>query len=194
MQGSELSVVCEGLLSKIFQPAQEQKRGCVVLVTSMHPRAGVTQITKAMADSLDQQGNRFAILLNARGAALEKKIVPLMRKSDEARGTAEADLPGESWQGLRTHLASYFEQLRHEYRYVLIDCPSLKDSHDAVTLAPLVDGVVLVVEANRTQKDQLLYAERIIEAAHGRLLGHILNRRSYVVPDWLHRRMEAFGI
>jgi Mrp family chromosome partitioning ATPase len=95
---------------------------------------------------------------------------------------------------LQTHLASYFDQLRREYRYVLIDCPSLKDSHDAVTLAPLVDGVVLVVEANRTQKDQLLYAERIIEAAHGRLLGHILNRRSYVVPEWLHRRMEAIGI
>ena len=59
MQGSELSVVCEGLLSKIFQPAQEQKRGFVVLVTSMHPRAGVTQITKAMADSLSRKGTNL---------------------------------------------------------------------------------------------------------------------------------------
>lgn len=197
MHGSELSVVCEGLLSKIFQPAQETQRGFVVLVTSMHPRAGVSQITRAMAESLDQHGSQFAILLNARGTDL-KKTVSNAAKKRQGTKDFEKRVPnhqlGDNWQSLQSHLASYFDQLRQEFRYVLIDCPSLKDSQDAITLAPLVDGVVLVVEANRTRKDQILYAERMIEAARGRLLGHILNRRSYVVPDWLHRRMEAVGI
>ncbi|HEY1463591.1 MAG TPA: hypothetical protein VGF44_09260 [Terriglobales bacterium] len=187
MHGSELSVVCEGLLSKIFQPAQETQRGFVVLVTSIHPRAGVSQITRAMAESLDQHGSQFAILLNAREADLKKSVPNAEKRSSN-------HLFAENWHGLQTHLVSYFDQLRRELRYVLIDCPSLKDSQDAITLAPLVDGVVLVVEADRTRKDQILYAERMIEAARGRLLGHILNRRSYVVPDWLHRRMEAVGI
>lgn len=190
MQKTELNVICEGLLSKIFQPAREHNRGLVVLVTSMHPRAGVTQITRAMAEALDEQGNQFAILLNARGTGMNK----IMVSAEESWQPAAADPHCDSWQSLQNHLASYFDQLRQEYRYVLIDCPSLKDSQDAVMLSPLVDGVVLIVEADHTQKNQLLYAERIIEAAHGRLLGHILNRRSYVVPDWLHRRMEAFGI
>jgi Mrp family chromosome partitioning ATPase len=197
MHGSELSVVCEGLLSKIFQPAQETQQGFVVLVTSMHPRAGVSQITRAMAESLDQHGSQFAILLNARGTDLKKSVSNAAKKraagKDPEKRASNHQLT-DNWQSLQSHLASYFDQLRQEFRYVLIDCPSLKDSHDAITLAPLVDGVVLVVEANRTRKDQILYAERAIEAGRGRLLGHILNRRSYVVPDWLHRRMEAVGI
>ena len=197
MHGSELSVVCEGLLSKIFQPAQETQQGFVVLVTSMHPRAGVSQITRAMAESLDQHGSQFAILLNARGTDLKKTVSNAAKKRQGAKDFEKRvhnHQLGDNWQSLQSHLASYFDQLRQEFRYVLIDCPSLKDSQDAITLAPLVDGVVLVVEANRTRKDQILYAERMIEAARGRLLGHILNRRSYVVPDWLHRRMEAVGI
>ena len=197
MHGSELSVVCEGLLSKIFQPAQETQQGFVVLVTSMHPRAGVSQITRAMAESLDQHGSQFAILLNARGTDLKKSVSNAAKKraagKDPEKRASNHQL-ADNWQSLQSHLASYFDQLRQEFRYVLIDCPSLKDSHDAITLAPLVDGVVLVVEANRTRKDQILYAERAIEAGRGRLLGHVLNRRSYVVPDWLHRRMEAVGI
>src|SRR5262249_35253480 len=156
---------------KIFQAESEHQRGLVVLVTSMHPRAGVTQITRAMAESLDQQGNQFSILLNARGRGRNHVVVSA---NESWRPTAE-DPHCDNWQSLQSHLASYFDQLRHEYRYVLIDCPSLKDSQDAVMLSPLVDGIVLVVEANRTQTDQLLYAERIIEAAQGRLLGHILN-------------------
>jgi hypothetical protein len=199
MQGTELNVVCEGLLSKIFQPDHENQRGIVVLLTSMHPGAGVSEITKAMAEALDPHGNEFAILLNARGTELEKTVSEAIRarpvQTSDEFGEDDASEPAcENWQSLQTRLASYFDQLRHEYRYVLIDCPSLKDSQDAVMLAPLVDGVVLVVEANRTQKNQLLYGERMIEAARGRLLGHVLNRRSYVVPEWLHRKLEAVGI
>jgi hypothetical protein len=152
-----------------------------------------------MAEALDPHGNEFAILLNARGTELKKTVSEAIRarpvQTSDEFGEDDASEPAcENWQSLHTSLASYFDQLRHEYRYVLIDCPSLKDSQDAVMLAPLVDGVVLVVEANRTQKNQLLYAERMIEAARGRLLGHVLNRRSYVVPDWLHRKLEAVGI
>jgi Mrp family chromosome partitioning ATPase len=75
-----------------------------------------------------------------------------------------------------------------------VDCPSLKEAQDAILLAPLVDGIVLVVEADRTHREQLLYVERSIELANGKIMGHVLNKRSYVVPDWLCRKMEAVGI
>jgi hypothetical protein len=50
------------------------------------------------------------------------------------------------------------------------------------------------VEADRTRKEQLLYAEKALESAKGKMLGHILNKRSYIVPDWLHHKMETLGI
>ena len=86
------------------------------------------------------------------------------------------------------------ERLRDKYQYVLVDCPSLKEAQDAVLLAPLVDGIVLVVEADRTRVEQLSDAEKTLMSAKGKILGHVLNKRAYVVPDWLCRRMEAAGI
>jgi Mrp family chromosome partitioning ATPase len=70
----------------------------------------------------------------------------------------------------------------------------MKEAQDVLRLAPLVDGIVLVIEANRTKREQMLYAERAIEAAKGKILGHVLNKRTYVVPDWLYWKMEAVGI
>jgi Mrp family chromosome partitioning ATPase len=201
VQGAELNVVCDGLLSRIFQrPSEENSRGFVVAITSTHPKAGVSHITNALASALDQGGDQFTMLLNGR----------YMSTGDDASGDSgrrsgrrastnlwqrhKPDGSFDNWHDMHSRLAIYLEKLRREYRYILIDCPSLREAEHAVILAPLVDGVVLVVEANRTQKDQFLYAERTIENAGGRILGHVLNKRSYVIPEWLHRRMEAVGI
>lgn len=42
-----------------------------------------------------------------------------------------------------------------EESYAVIDLPSLRSSSDAAAIAPLLDGVVVVVEAGRTTTDQL---------------------------------------
>jgi Mrp family chromosome partitioning ATPase len=75
------------------------------------------------------------------------------------------------------------------FDYTLIDCPSIKDSYEAAMLAPGVDGVVLVVEADRTKRDQIQRAQQTIEMANGNLLGLVLNKRRYVVPRWLYRKL-----
>ncbi len=54
-------------------------------------------------------------------------------------------------------------------------------------LAPEVDGVVLVVEADRTKRDQILRARRTIEMANGKLMALVLNKRRHVVPEWIYR-------
>jgi Mrp family chromosome partitioning ATPase len=77
---------------------------------------------------------------------------------------------------------------------VLIDCPSLKESNEVLGLAPLVDGVLLVIEANRTSKRQVAYLERAIESAGGKILGHLLNKRTYPVPAWVHNKLESWGL
>jgi Mrp family chromosome partitioning ATPase len=77
---------------------------------------------------------------------------------------------------------------------VLIDCPSLKESTDILGLAPLVDGVLMVIEANRTTKEQIVYLERTLERGGGRILGHLLNKRTYPIPEWVHRKLEKLGI
>jgi Mrp family chromosome partitioning ATPase len=188
--GTELSVVCEGVLSRIFRPRNEDGngRGLVVALTSAHPAAGVSYITKALATALDQHGHEITLLLNGR------HLGEVDRKPALAPQNLGPDPRRDNWYSYQSRLALYLADLRREYRYVLIDCPSVKESEHAVVLAPLVDGIVVVVEANRTRKDQLLYTERTLKSAGGRILGHVLNKRTYVIPEWFHRKMEAIGI
>jgi Mrp family chromosome partitioning ATPase len=199
MQRSELSVVCDALLARIFQRGHEDaSRGFIVAITSAHPQAGVSHISNALAMALNQGDDRSTMLLSSRylkpgdSAVVEGE----MPESAPPPDLWQWHKPGEprDWHGMHASLAVYLENLRRDYQYILIDCPSLREAEHAVILASLVDGVVLVVEANRTQKDQFLYAEQAIENAGGRILGHVLNKRTYVIPDWLHRRMESVGL
>jgi Mrp family chromosome partitioning ATPase len=172
MQEQELSVPCEGLLFRVFQqPKNNNYSGAsVVALTSPHPGAGVSQITSVLAEALRRDGDQSVISLSA----------------DELSC-------GEAGQSSQINLSNALEEIRHKYRYVLIDCGPLR-THNAIRLAPLVDGVILVLEANRTQTEQIRYAERTIESVNGRILGHVLNKRTYVIPNWFHRMMDAVGI
>ena len=71
--------------------------------------------------------------------------------------------------------------LRWNFDYVLIDCPSPAVSSEATTLAPLVDGVCVVVKAGQTRRGQIQRCQQMIETAGGNFLGFILNQRQYPV-------------
>jgi hypothetical protein len=171
MLATELSVLCEGLLLRVFHQPHEQESGFVVALFSPHPRAGVTQITNALADALSRDDDGSAKALCCR---------ELKR--------------GASWHSMQASLCASLNAIRQRYRYSLIDCGSLAESQEVVRLAPLVDGVIVVVEANRTQKEQIRYAERTIESVNGRILGHVLNKRTYPIPGWCHRMMVSVGL
>lgn len=185
---SKLGAVCEGLLYKIFpQPVNDNERGFVVAFASAHSGAGVTEVTRTLAKALCCGGGQLAVAMDYR-SLVQYELRPAGWDSEPA------DDEGRAWHTMHAVLGNALDGLRHQHRYVLIDCAPIGESQEAIRLAPLVDGIVLVVEANRTRKDQILYAERNIESANGRILGHVLNKRTYAVPDLFHRIMAAVGI
>jgi Mrp family chromosome partitioning ATPase len=199
MQLAHLRMICQGLLFRIVQQSRECKnRGFVVVLTSPTQGSGVSRITNALADALNKTGGQCAITLDCRNMDCDRYGYADPIDINQRRSTEnlwQTEMPnGDNWHGVQESLASALDKFRQKYRYILIDCPSLRETQDAVRLSPLADGIILIVEANRTQKEQLLYAEKTIEGAKGRILGHVLNKRTYVIPDWLSRRLEAIGI
>lgn len=81
------------------------------------------------------------------------------------------------------------DALRVSFDNILIDCRSLRASPDAAVLSSSVDGVVVVVEASRAKREEILNAQRTIERAGGKFLGFVLNKRRYPVPEWLYKRL-----
>jgi len=83
-------------------------------------------------------------------------------------------------------LKTALDQYRARFDWVVVDGPPITVYSDASILAPLVDGVVLVVEAERTRWEVVSQARRILEESGARILGAVLNRQRYHIPPALY--------
>lgn len=77
--------------------------------------------------------------------------------------------------------------MRDRFDYILMDSPSLDSSSEALTLGSMVDGVLLVVEAGKTRRQSARNAKEELEAAGGKVLGIVLNKRKYFIPKLLYK-------
>jgi len=80
-------------------------------------------------------------------------------------------------------------ELRKDFSYVLIDAPPLNTYADAVLLGKMADGLVMVLEAHSTRREAAKRAKDFLDAANVRVLGAVLNKRTFPVPEWMYRRI-----
>jgi succinoglycan biosynthesis transport protein ExoP len=86
-------------------------------------------------------------------------------------------------------LKNRFAELRKEFDYVLVDAPPLSRYGDAITLGQVTDGLVLVLEANATRREVAQMAADSLRAAHIRILGAVLNKRTFPIPTALYKKL-----
>jgi capsular exopolysaccharide synthesis family protein len=67
-------------------------------------------------------------------------------------------------------------EFRARYDLILVDLPPVGTAADALVVAPLVEGILLVLSAPETRKDEAAQAKRLIRAAKGKLVGCVLNK------------------
>ena len=87
------------------------------------------------------------------------------------------------------HLKIRFAELRKEFDYILVDVPPLNQYADAMAIGQIMDGLVLVVEADSTRKESALKALETLRAAQIEVLGAVLNKRSFPIPEFVYRRL-----
>jgi hypothetical protein len=201
--GNTKASVFHTLLYTVLQkPREKDQGGVVIALSSSNPGEGVTYVARALLHELSKcelaavAGVNVSFLRKLHEPTVEAIKNSISKQSGQRTGedgntnsssrslsVAQRRSPWEAnWQYRRDCI----ELLRSEFDYTIIDCPSLGESGDLLSIAPFVDGIVLVVEANRTRRDQPRQAEQRISAAGGNLLGYILNKRIYEVPRWLY--------
>jgi len=74
-------------------------------------------------------------------------------------------------------LRARMSELRASFDYILVDAPTAATGSVSAHLAALVDGVILIVEPSFTPRQAAREAKDNIEAAGGRVLGVVLQRR-----------------
>ena len=74
-----------------------------------------------------------------------------------------------------------------EFVHVVISAPPIGLYTDAASLGQTADGVVLVLEANSTRWQTARKAKKALEDANVRVLGTVLNNRTFPIPEKIYR-------
>ena len=82
-------------------------------------------------------------------------------------------------------MRSRLTELRTAFDYVLIDAAPLNNCNDAIILGGLSDGVVLMLKANSSRRETARKAVRELQSANVRVLGAVLNQRTFPIPEAL---------
>ena len=82
---------------------------------------------------------------------------------------------------------SFWRTLRDRFDLVLIDSPPLTISPDGLAIAGRVDGVILVLEAEKTRWQTAKNVKDSITRVGGQVLGLVLNKRRYYIPESIYK-------
>jgi capsular exopolysaccharide synthesis family protein len=86
-------------------------------------------------------------------------------------------------------IADLWKTLKERFDLILVDSPPATVSPDGVAISRVVDGVVLVVEAEKTRWPVAENAKETIEKNGGKILGVVFNKRRYHIPEFVYRRL-----
>jgi len=105
--------------------------------------------------------------------------------------------PAETLASARMH--KLLDEIAQGADLVLIDCPPVLPVADATILASMVDGVLLVVRADNTRRQEMKDTVENLRKAGGRLLGVVLNgvpsqSNHYYKYYGEEKRGEKFGL
>ncbi len=197
------------LIRNVFQSVNDEGKlqNRVVAFTSSCRGEGVSYVVNTVAKGLATQTQKRVLAVDASGLQDIRLPDPtqIVRHCSETQLDNLLTFPSEGAPnglvGLRTlsqagnwysdpeYRTACLKALRWNFDYIVVACQSLDVSSDATLLAPIIDGVSIVVQAGRTRRGQIQRARQIVENSGGNFLGFVLNQRRYSIPGWLYQRL-----
>lgn len=80
-------------------------------------------------------------------------------------------------------------ELRAEFDFVIIDAPPLTRYADAIALGRPADGIVLIVEAGATRRDETAEAVSNLRACKVNILAAVLNKGTSPLPEKISKHL-----
>lgn len=200
-------------LAHLLQPAGDQSSavGKLVGITSCAPGAGVSTVAANLAIAAAESGDRPVLLLDLSSTrpsladrfamfddlGLRDALAPGAHPSQCVKPSPIDNLsllavndPGDarelSIDGSRVN--ALLRSLEHDFGFIVVDLPTT-NSGLCVATAGMFDGILLVMEAERTNSEAALRAKQRLIHANARFLGIILNKHRRHIPAWLDTRL-----
>ena len=99
----------------------------------------------------------------------------------------EGNIPDSRHAGMNH--SEVWNRLRKDFSFILIDSPPIGVSDDVLPLSGLADGVVLVIEAEKTRSRVVSHLKNRVVQSGGMILGLVFNKQRYYIPEWIYKRL-----
>ncbi len=190
------------LVRAVVGPDEFASQSSVGLM-SIAPKAGTSSITAGLGTELATYTDKPILVAKAEELKMvkaddlarmsqflqrtrERKLLSFQYFHNDPKIMESARLYSQRGYSPQT-LRAAIKAMSLVFRHVLIDFPSLKEAPEYLLMTPLVEGIILVAEAGKTTKEQISWSTRSIEAAGGKVMGVVLNKRRYPVPEFIHK-------
>ncbi len=156
------------------------------------------QERRTIAVDCDLRKSKIPALLGSQGdigmadllrgtATLKDVIQPTCRRNLSVIGAGRAQQ--DTIAGLigQPEVEDVVREIRQRYDYVLIDTPPINAVSDAGMLGRVVGQAILIVRMNKTHRDSVDRAIRLLRAANVKPSGIVLTHQKYFIPKYLYR-------
>jgi Mrp family chromosome partitioning ATPase len=137
----------------------ELPRPAIILVTSAARGDGKSLVAQSLAESFLRAGHRAALVHLTKGVA-ERSELPEIAPAQDAADTAA----GDRFEAMVT-------KMRAGYDFTVVDGRPLLQNSAAVSLATLVDGILIVVRVGRPETTADAAMMRTLKRASARVVG-----------------------
>ena len=200
----EVASISKGVLR--VRPGHGPSSPALLAITSCEIGSGVSTIASSVAAALARDGVKVLLVRTSGGlnGALADKAHSNGHRARGERGIEAGAKVTAEGVGLHTLDVSSLEhgslssvdellwQLRsgaQDFEFVILDLPEISGMDSTTRLAALSDGVLLVVQADNTRWQAVDRAKQILVKAQANVLGTVINRRQFPIPEWLYARL-----
>jgi capsular exopolysaccharide synthesis family protein len=186
-----------------------------LIVTSSAPAEGKSLTSANLSIALAQNGSRVVLVsADLRRPTLEKLFgMEASRPGLSEYLSNSAELNAEKVPGIENLWlirsgrppnnpgellnSDRFEQMvkeleREDVEYIVVDTPPVLSTADAMSAARYVDGVIVVVDTERTETSDLLQVRADLERSGSKLLGAVMNRQKFERGGLFRRDKYAY--
>ncbi|HEX3820023.1 MAG TPA: CpsD/CapB family tyrosine-protein kinase [Candidatus Sulfotelmatobacter sp.] len=199
------------LVQRVFLMPGASK-GRLVVVSGMEAGNGCSWICARMAEVLASQvsGSVCVVDANLRSPGLHREfevqnhygLTDALQVNEPVRRFVTSLSRPNLWllscgaetESMQSMLSSdrmraLLPELQREFDYVLIDAPPIESGDESVVLGRSAEGIVLVLRANSSRRETARKAVQNLEGASVKVLGAVLNRRTFPVPESIYRKL-----
>ncbi|MCC6695119.1 MAG: hypothetical protein IT365_05770 [Candidatus Hydrogenedentes bacterium] len=192
-------------LSAILDAVHSDRHLQIIEVASSVPGEGGNRVARALAEvsADDPAGPTLLVDLSGDGikeAPSGRGIVDLIMDGGQledcvssvgqlyvmGRGS-QKDIPTYVWKSEK--MKALLDEMRQRFSRIIFYTPPVLRSGEAVNLARLADGIVVVVKFDSTRREVVMRAMELLAEAKGRVLGAVLTDRKQIIPSAVYKRI-----